>query len=564
MNRSSLTDKLTGLSGFLRTPAARFIDHGERSGLAETVEELLEKAKNPTEVLYVGILGGTGVGKSTLINALAQREISTISSRRPHTDRAIVYRHSATQRGLQEVEEYLLDRDAIHESDAIKYLILVDLPDFDSYDQRNRDAVRHILPFLDVIMWVASPEKYADAAFYDFIALTGVHRENFCFVLNKSDELLTNDGDKHAKLKEVLGDFTFRLNEAVTAADPKMFFVSAQQEFNRDATDAVLKAEFAKLRDFLMKRRDAKEIADIKMRNLFEQTNDTIEKISKLINPGVKLESIKAILNTYPEVPEEPFPRIMLDSCLQRLEKAIYFSLLEADASSGPVKLGMRLIHFFKRMGGKILPVAEAYQDAADTITAHAGGLMTRTFERAHADMTFMTGAGSAEDTEEFNRKISDTAQRKMGEFGADLENLKTKAGASRWLKFKQKFTMWIPVPMLIMRLIGVAQLEAFLNNPTFGGIVKIFVFLITAFFGPEGLVGLLALVIIEGLIILWLASKRLKTLEKLSGRLAGNSVRSLDLAVREIIRQTHIEGKKALEDIEQGLTEFIRLRAKS
>ena len=43
--------------------------------------------------LTVGLLGGTGVGKSTLLNAIAGRTISRSGDRRPTTDRIVCYRH---------------------------------------------------------------------------------------------------------------------------------------------------------------------------------------------------------------------------------------------------------------------------------------------------------------------------------------------------------------------------------------------------------------------------------------------------------------------------------------
>ena len=50
--------------------------------------------------------------------------------------------------------------DAVHNIDAIKDFILLDLPDFDSKDENNRRNAMRIAPELDGIVWVASPEKY--------------------------------------------------------------------------------------------------------------------------------------------------------------------------------------------------------------------------------------------------------------------------------------------------------------------------------------------------------------------------------------------------------------------
>ncbi|OPX41116.1 MAG: hypothetical protein B1H13_03780 [Desulfobacteraceae bacterium 4484_190.3] len=44
----------------------------------------------------MGLLGGTGVGKSSLMNALAGSEIAATSHRRQHTDSVLIYRYVKT------------------------------------------------------------------------------------------------------------------------------------------------------------------------------------------------------------------------------------------------------------------------------------------------------------------------------------------------------------------------------------------------------------------------------------------------------------------------------------
>jgi hypothetical protein len=143
----------------------------------------------------------------------------------------VVYRHRDTPRGLENISALIRENDAVHDSDIIKDLVLLDLPDFDSIEQDNRKAVLEILSCLDSIVWVVSPEKYADVVFYRFVEQTLINRENFTFVLNKADELIERDAaDPHNKLKEVLGDFTFRLKHEAGIEQPRVFILSAAQE----------------------------------------------------------------------------------------------------------------------------------------------------------------------------------------------------------------------------------------------------------------------------------------------------------------------------------------------
>ncbi len=110
--------------------------------------------------------------------------------------------------------------------------MLLDLPDFDSVEHENRQTVLEILPALDAVVWVVSPEKYADAAFYEFARQAAINPDNFTFVLNKADELITDDAlDPNLKLKDVLGDLTFRLKNETQLDQPRIYAVSAAHEF---------------------------------------------------------------------------------------------------------------------------------------------------------------------------------------------------------------------------------------------------------------------------------------------------------------------------------------------
>ena len=93
MNRSSLLNTLEGIVGFVESDGYLLLPEDARRALLEQARTLLHTALEPGENLYVGILGGTGVVKSTLINALAREKISDPSDKRPFTDRAVLYRH---------------------------------------------------------------------------------------------------------------------------------------------------------------------------------------------------------------------------------------------------------------------------------------------------------------------------------------------------------------------------------------------------------------------------------------------------------------------------------------
>jgi len=103
--------------------------------------------------LTIGLLGGTGVGKSTVMNALAGSEIASASHRRPHTDRVLITarrgRPTIPQLPGEEIPWTLI----VHRSDAIRQVLLCDLPDFDSLLGQHRERVIQFLEHLDLLVW---------------------------------------------------------------------------------------------------------------------------------------------------------------------------------------------------------------------------------------------------------------------------------------------------------------------------------------------------------------------------------------------------------------------------
>ena len=100
--------------------------------------------------LSVGLIGGTGVGKSTLMNALAGKEIAATSDRRPHTDHILIYKHEGVHPHPMTTLNGIPWKTIAHDSDDIRGIVLCDLPDFDSIACEHRQRVIQFLEHLDV------------------------------------------------------------------------------------------------------------------------------------------------------------------------------------------------------------------------------------------------------------------------------------------------------------------------------------------------------------------------------------------------------------------------------
>jgi tRNA U34 5-carboxymethylaminomethyl modifying GTPase MnmE/TrmE len=138
--------------------------------------------------LIVALFGGTGVGKSSLLNRLAAEDIARVGVERPTSHEITLYLHDDFPLASlpQELPTEKI-RIHTHHDDRRRLIAWLDMPDFDSTEQHNRELVEHWLPYIDWLVYVVTPERYQDDMGWRFLQSRG-QRHHWLFVINHWDE----------------------------------------------------------------------------------------------------------------------------------------------------------------------------------------------------------------------------------------------------------------------------------------------------------------------------------------------------------------------------------------
>jgi energy-coupling factor transporter ATP-binding protein EcfA2 len=167
--------------------------------LRRHVEEyLLPRAADLDAPLLVVIMGSTGSGKSSLLNALAGRQVSPSGVLRPTTRRAVAIGHRDDLGGRVASVAETSGLELRVDDGARRGLVLVDAPDFDSVEGENRERALELLEVADLVIFVTTATRYADQVPWEVLGRARMRGVPLLAVLNRMPPE-TDDADAVAR-----------------------------------------------------------------------------------------------------------------------------------------------------------------------------------------------------------------------------------------------------------------------------------------------------------------------------------------------------------------------------
>ena len=234
--------------------------------LLSRLEPLRTRVEAP---LVVATFGGTGVGKSSLVNGLVGREVTISGRQRPTTTRPIVLAHSQTDlaayqlpidEGTDELEVVRVD------APLLRDIVIIDCPDPDTSETEtassNLARLHRLLPYCDVLLYVGTQQKYRSAKVSDEL-LQAASGCRLVFIQSHAD--LDSD---------IRDDWRKQLSPAFQIAD--MFFVNSKQALQEQQSGIRPTGEFGRLIDLLLQELSAAQRVRIRRSNLMGLVHEVL------------------------------------------------------------------------------------------------------------------------------------------------------------------------------------------------------------------------------------------------------------------------------------------------
>ncbi|REJ84655.1 MAG: hypothetical protein DWQ29_11735 [Planctomycetota bacterium] len=237
-------------------------------GRAETLRVRLEAP------IVVATFGGTGTGKSSLINAIVGEECTQSGRERPTTRRPIVIAHPKADLepiGLPLDEVEIVRRDA----EILRDLVLIDCPDPDTSETEeagsNLQRLHALLPYCDVLIYTSTQQKYRSARVAEELGQAAAGCR-LVFV------------QTHADLDEdVREDWRARLREHYEI--PDVFLIDSLRGLQEQQASQRPSGDLARLQDLLTTQLAASERMRVRRANVVDLLLGVVGRCRELLQP---------------------------------------------------------------------------------------------------------------------------------------------------------------------------------------------------------------------------------------------------------------------------------------
>jgi hypothetical protein len=255
-------------------------------GLRDDLRRRAEDLDLEQPLLTIMLMGGTGVGKSTLLNALAGSAIAQAAFTRPTTRDPVVYHHVAVK--PERLDPALRKcRMVAHDREELREKVLVDTPDLDSNEEDNRERLLGVLPVADVVLYVGSQEKYHDRVGWDLFRAQR-QRRAFAFVLNKWDRCTSPTSGGMRPDEDLLRDLK---DEGFV--DPLLFRTAAQHWVDKNPEAPPAGEQFPQLLQWLEEGLTRLEIEALKARGVGQLLEHLTAGLDQAMPPDLTAAAAK-------------------------------------------------------------------------------------------------------------------------------------------------------------------------------------------------------------------------------------------------------------------------------